>query len=69
MRLHNDGNHFNVSLSNVCFVGPFGTRAIWLNTASGGGGGTTTIRRWDNVRNCTIVNGQLVQGTEIARPN
>jgi hypothetical protein len=67
LRFMADGADINISLSNVYFIGPFG--------AEGGpysfedyNGGTHTILQWDNVREATIVDGELVPGNLLPSP-
>lgn len=66
LRLHADvGGDINISLKNVFFVGPFSyDRFMFLDY----GGGKCVIREWENVREATIVDGQLVPGLLIPRP-
>lgn len=67
LRFMADGADINISLSNVYFIGPFG--------AEGGpysfedyNGGTHAILQWDNVREATIVDGELVLGDALPQP-
>lgn len=65
-RIHPDiGGDNIIRFKNVCFVGPFGyNRMLFSNY----GGHVNKFELWDNVRDCAIVNGQLVPGNLIARP-
>jgi hypothetical protein len=68
MRIHADATcHINVSLKDVYFVGPFGgVGGPYL--VAGNGGGTYTVVQWDNVREATIVDGELVPGNLLPSP-
>lgn len=59
-----------VSLKNVYFVkGSFMYDAFLFDPDSAGSGRHVPILQWDNVRWATIVNGQLVLGDLIPKPN
>lgn len=64
LALYSDVNTIDVYANHVCFVGPFGWRPIDFRNA----GGSVVVKQWDDVRNCTIVNGALVKGALIPRP-
>ena len=70
LRLHTDGyTNAHLRMRNVCFItGSFGSGRFIIDDGKQGGGGWK-IDEWTNVNDCTIVNGQLVRGTAIARPN
>jgi len=65
-RIHSDvGGNNDLYFKNVYFVGPFG----WEPFLIGNNNGTkSVIRRWENVRLATIVNGKLVPGNLIPAP-
>lgn len=57
--------HLDISLTNVYFVGPFGTAPALIQDF---GTGTHKIVAWDNVCEATIENGVIVPGSAIAAP-
>jgi hypothetical protein len=62
LRIHADaGTTVNVYMTDVFFVGT----GLIVNAL---GTGKLFIRKWQNVRNATIVNGVIVPGTAIAPP-
>jgi hypothetical protein len=66
LRLHADkGGDINVSLKDVYFIGPFMYKPFYFLNY---GGHKVVIKKWENVRQATIVNGQLVLGAVIPRP-
>lgn len=66
LRLHSDvGGDLHVYLKDVYFVGPFLYEPYLI---SGQGGTSVIIHQWENVRNATIVNGELVPGAAIPAP-
>jgi hypothetical protein len=66
LRLHADkGGDINVSLKDVFFVEPFKYQPFYFLNY---GGGKVVIKKWENVREATIVNGVLVPGALIQRP-
>ena len=67
LRFMADGTDLNISLSNVYFVGPFGAEGARFSFEDYNGG-THTILQWDNVREATIVDGELVLGDLIPQP-
>jgi hypothetical protein len=66
LRLHSDvGGDLHIYLKDVFFVGPFGFAPHLI---TGENGTQAIIEQWDNVRQATIVNGVLVPGALMPRP-
>lgn len=64
-RIDADNRNVSVSFEDVSFVGPFGTATHLIQDV---GTGVYTITKWENVRNATIVNNELILGTLIPSP-
>jgi hypothetical protein len=63
-RIFADTGTTHLDFKDVFFVGPFTNDAIDIRPT----GGTMILDRWDNVRNATIVGGQIVPGALIPPP-
>ena len=67
LRCHPDTGGDNIiRLKDVFFVPPFGYGPMLFSDV---GGHRNIFELWDNVRNATIQNGQLVLGSVIPKPN
>lgn len=68
VRIHPDvGGDNIIRFKNVFVVGPFMYDGIWVDDRSFGGH-KNIIDLWENVREATIVNGQIVLGDLIPQP-